>query len=898
MYTGLTASGLRIRFLVASAMRAAHAAEEAKDAGLEHRLEEKLEAKMHQLLAFKMVEMENKLGAESKQSAALEARLEEKLQAAVHQVIAFKMVELESKFVSRIAALEATIAVARDGGLAPTPLHSAPLQGVAQAQTAEEIPEPDMLPHDYVVLAKEPRKARAEEFEVEDDEESCSSPTKEYDFITGKLKEKGKDAPGLETPVASPRAAEEGITYDEALEKLGGDKTLEMHRSMSEALSAEVRDADLEKELTEAVPGSHEDRRGFSRQLVNQRFVESIEELYEDAEAAHPVFEKTIQDLAAESSAKAIVGPIKAKTRARMKALYKYRDAEGDGIAYYRLTDLVRATLQFADFDAMYAGLATVVAKLGGRVRELNDRYLDPLGDYRDIQMVVEESGHLCELQLSTEPYLRAKKTTGHRDFSVVRELQAAVADGDMDRVDTALQWGRENAGVVRDLTHLHDAPAAMAKSRSEKHLTADLRELFETGAARLLLHEAAAHDHVEIAARLLNHGADGDVTAPDDVGDTPLHLAVRRGSERMVWALLDVGRVRVDVENKQGVTALVVGLAMLRRRLPEAKARAVSTLARFAGAEAVKVARLKVDTYVKDYLTHKSRALVDAAFEGNVAECEALLSDFADAASEDPLGNTALALACDKLDDKLIALLLDWKADLNVFPRASCVCPLYAACRAELARRNDRPDLTSDADVKKLDWPLAEKLIVAHGADPAYALPAACRDGAVTILAWLLLDKPAAKKLDKPVKYRDVHKKDVDGAVIPKLAGKLEPLDALLKKDDDDARKSAITAHDPAHEHAWKDAKKRRAVATNRAKKAIVEELMRDRDGASPVDFLGADRFDEHKYMLWGKVLDADKTGILKANVKPDLVYDFQPGDLVIADVAFNAVKNRAAKG
>ena len=77
----------------------------------------------------------------------------------------------------------------------------------------------------------------------------------------------------------------------------------------------------------------------------------------------------------------------------------------------------------------------------------------------------------------------------------------------------------------------------------------------------------------------------------------------------------------------------------------------------------------------------------------------------------------------------------------------------------------------------------------------------------------------------------------------------------------------------------------------------------MRDRDGASPVDFLGADRFDEHKYMLWGKVLDADKTGILKANVKPDLVYDFQPGDLVIADVAFNAVKKgavgtRAAKG
>ena len=56
-------------------MRAAHAAEEAKDAsGVEHRvnlklemmeatMEAKLEAKMHQVLAFKMVELENKFGA-------------------------------------------------------------------------------------------------------------------------------------------------------------------------------------------------------------------------------------------------------------------------------------------------------------------------------------------------------------------------------------------------------------------------------------------------------------------------------------------------------------------------------------------------------------------------------------------------------------------------------------------------------------------------------------------------------------------------------------------------------------------------------------------------------------------------------------------------------------------
>ena len=61
-----------------------------------------------------------------------------------------------------------------------------------------------------------------------------------------------------------------------------------------------------------------------------------------------------------------------------------------------------------------------VVKELGDDVQEFNDRYQNALdGGYRDIQLVVRINDHMCELQMSTEPMLRAKKTTGHRDFEV-----------------------------------------------------------------------------------------------------------------------------------------------------------------------------------------------------------------------------------------------------------------------------------------------------------------------------------------------------------------------------------------------------------------------------------------------------------------------------------------------
>ena len=74
------------------------------------------------------------------------------------------------------------------------------------------------------------------------------------------------------------------------------------------------------------------------------------------------------------AGAKALVPPLKGEARARMKAIFKYRDVASEGVAWYRLTDLVRATLEFDDLASLYAGLQAVVDHFGEGVQELNDR--------------------------------------------------------------------------------------------------------------------------------------------------------------------------------------------------------------------------------------------------------------------------------------------------------------------------------------------------------------------------------------------------------------------------------------------------------------------------------------------------------------------------------------------
>ena len=345
--------------------------------------------------------------------------------------------------------------------------------------------------------------------------------------------------------------------------------------------------------------------------------------------------------------AKALVPPLKGEVRARMKAIFKYRDVSSEGVAWYRLTDLVRATLEFGDLASLYAGLQAVVDHFGEGVQELNDRYMQPLaGGYRDIQLVVRFEGHMCELQLSTEPMTRAKKTTGHRDFEVVRELTAAVAEGNLGRVVNALEFGREHLGSSGD------GASALSK-------------LLRSDAADTLPHDAAARGHAEILHAFLLHGADAN--AQDGDGDTPLHCAVFGGHERCVWVLLDVGgpNLDLDVLNSDGQTPLVKGYLMLWQRPPEQAVRAVSTLAQVAGVARVTAARSVVDEQVRKKLSN-NRALVDVAADGNCEKMLAELREYGDPNSRDKEGQSALEATITNGKHDAFNLLLDFKVSLK----------------------------------------------------------------------------------------------------------------------------------------------------------------------------------------------------------------------------------------
>ena len=148
---------------------------------------------------------------------------------------------------------------------------------------------------------------------------------------------------------------------------------------------------------------------------------------------------------------------------------------------------------------------------------------------------------------------LRAKMTSGHRTFEVVRELRAAVAQGSSERVAGALTWGRECFGTAHSSRH-HEGDETLNDVLNRE--------------GKGLLHDAATMGHANIAHRLLVEGMDAN--AQNDDGNTPLHLAIRNGHGRCVWALLDSEGIDCTVLNNKGQSPLVLDYLLLWTRPAE----------------------------------------------------------------------------------------------------------------------------------------------------------------------------------------------------------------------------------------------------------------------------------------------------------------------------------------
>jgi len=164
------------------------------------------------------------------------------------------------------------------------------------------------------------------------------------------------------------------LTYDLAFQTTGGVEAVKQAAAVSKTIQARAVDPALTNELLDLFKNCS--KRGYSTALVNQPFVSDLRELYEDAKLALPAFATLLQGVTTETGAsQCLVANLKSIDRARAKSAFKYRDDYG--VAWYRLTDLVRGTLVYPDIKAMYAALTSVASKF--TIKEFNDRYQHPM---------------------------------------------------------------------------------------------------------------------------------------------------------------------------------------------------------------------------------------------------------------------------------------------------------------------------------------------------------------------------------------------------------------------------------------------------------------------------------------------------------------------------------------
>eukprot|EP00531_Pseudo-nitzschia_arenysensis_P000412 CAMPEP_0116121882 /NCGR_PEP_ID=MMETSP0329-20121206/3927_1 /TAXON_ID=697910 /ORGANISM="Pseudo-nitzschia arenysensis, Strain B593" /LENGTH=1003 /DNA_ID=CAMNT_0003615711 /DNA_START=25 /DNA_END=3036 /DNA_ORIENTATION=- len=426
--------------------------------------------------------------------------------------------------------------------------------------------------------------------------------------------------------------------YKEAFNESGGDVALQNFKSVSDELRKLVVDATIEAEIDKLLPPSMP-WNGASKFLVSQSYVESIDELYKNADKALSVFQKAVKAIAEKATPKAKpqLPGLKSKERAIEKAKFKYADEKGDGVSYYRLTDIVRGTLIYPSIAEMYEGLKLVFESEDFDVEEFNDRFQNPMehaGAYRDLQLTVKlkECNFLCELQMSTESMIYVKETFGHRDYEVYRRLKSAVQDRDHKQFEATLKFSDDNRG----------------SSYNKKTLPEKCYEL---------VHEAAIMGDAKILDRLIQYGASANTLDGDK--KTPLHHAVFHGHQRCVWLLIDKYDCKQDLRDKNDETALMTGYIKFYTKPSEQARRAIATLLQRTDKEIVVKTSTEFQEKIKERLNNK-RELVDAAADGDIEKMTGLLREYANPNSERE-GKTALDEAVNRENSKVVKLLKDF---------------------------------------------------------------------------------------------------------------------------------------------------------------------------------------------------------------------------------------------
>ncbi|MFV0948936.1 ankyrin repeat domain-containing protein [Wolbachia endosymbiont of Nasonia giraulti] len=157
----------------------------------------------------------------------------------------------------------------------------------------------------------------------------------------------------------------------------------------------------------------------------------------------------------------------------------------------------------------------------------------------------------------------KTKEEIGERDLSTYQEWEK-------ENFDINYEFSYNDYYNKKELTLLHVAFLDNQENVVKALLAAQGIDVnLQNQSQETPLHLAIKEGNEKIVEALLNKGA--DVNLRDKSESTPLHLAIKKGNENIVKALLAVDRINVDLQDKSESTPLCLAAEKGKMKIVEA---------------------------------------------------------------------------------------------------------------------------------------------------------------------------------------------------------------------------------------------------------------------------------------------------------------------------------------
>eukprot|EP00435_Cladocopium_sp_Y103_P018679 s1847_g4.t1 len=283
----------------------------------------------------------------------------------------------------------------------------------------------------------------------------------------------------------------------------------ELESEMISSYTDAFEEAGGPEEVSSQVPEVAELVRSYRHGRVRQDLgfeILGLRSLYQVNNRWLKKFEEEVQRLASGTSGTATIAPMKSYDRARAKVLTRY----GSDVSC--LTDVMRASLIYPTIAEVYSALFFILKdepmledhdqpRHDFRVMEVNDRFQFCHDGYRDITLLFNMSGVICEVQMQIKGIQEVKKSGGHKAYRVQREVNELI-------FEAAVQNSEED---LAELVKIYKVSGQGTKDKN----------------GRSALHYTCQHGALKATRVLLAAGS--NPWLEDDHGVLPFELALKQ---------------------------------------------------------------------------------------------------------------------------------------------------------------------------------------------------------------------------------------------------------------------------------------------------------------------------------------------------------------------------------